>query len=842
MEVGRIYPTRLELKNTGTADWRAREVAVTYRWRLPDGRTMAGATWSEPLSTDVPPGGTVTLCPSVAVPARPGAWRLEWDLTSTSGDAFTEDGRLTGGMQAISVEASRPSAGLLGLTLRIALLFTLTLAHLLLAFVLARRLVAPAAVRDDLDELSFVAMVIGVGSLQAVLHALAFTIGLSFTRGIVALAAFDAAVVIVLSVWRRPGPSAEAAGLGSGRAVSDRRRSAASAVVTFLSTAIALALVAQWVGWSSSSLAVVGADAAHYHVPNAVNLALGANPFDLAPTDHLYPMGASVLAAWFILPLQDPLLVDLAIVFPFLLTWVSIARIFRVSTGQPGLVWAPWMLLLLFSTPLFRSSLFLSADLYYMAAFLAVNAVLLEWAVTLRLGRNVWTVALASGMLLGSKITGAFSLAALLAVYGVVALIEAARTRSRPSLSIAAFVRAGLALVIVVASGGVWLIRNWWNFGSPLAPSGLSLFGLIVFPGEGFREQMNHLSVVGDMRALAGYDPLGRFVHWVNQLVGRWFLLAGIPVVLLALDVVVGFRSRCGISEAARRKLIFACASGVLCATHLLLLACAQWSSLEWTAGYSLRYALPCLALYLIVGYTCAFAESIPWWRAWPIAAPLAVAFAAVGWYVVEQGGAPGPARLTMAALAVSVLALAVGLWVVRAQRLTRTLGIGLLMAVAVLTIAGLAAPRDRSLQAKATPAFERGATCGSRAAGEASQSRGVLFEILSDERARNRPCASRRLFVTTRWDQPLDLEPPLLVNQVFNARGQALIPAILDRLEAAVRPCDYVIVSRAELDTMRGVPLLNRARARRGMRLVSELGPFAVYAPDGFIPPATAR
>jgi hypothetical protein len=67
--------------------------------------------------------------------------------------------------------------------------------------------------------------------------------------------------------------------------------------------ALALATLAvAWLRVAARSLHVSGSDAAHYHVPHAVNLALGTSPFDLLPTPHLYPMGTSLLGAWFISP------------------------------------------------------------------------------------------------------------------------------------------------------------------------------------------------------------------------------------------------------------------------------------------------------------------------------------------------------------------------------------------------------------------------------------------------------------------------------------------------------------------------------------------------------------
>ena len=80
-----------------------------------------------------------------------------------------------------------------------------------------------------------------------------------------------------------------------------------------------------WLRVAARSLHVSGSDAAHYHVPHAVNLALGTSPFDLLPTPHLYPMGTS-LGAWFILPFSDPLLIDVTMLACAALLAASLAR------------------------------------------------------------------------------------------------------------------------------------------------------------------------------------------------------------------------------------------------------------------------------------------------------------------------------------------------------------------------------------------------------------------------------------------------------------------------------------------------------------------------------------
>jgi hypothetical protein len=223
--------------------------------------------------------------------------------------------------------------------------------------------------RMDRDDLVFHSAVFGLGSLQAILHIVAFSVGLSFGRGLAGIAVVHlaAAAVLVTRDLLAPVAPEDRGETPTAAAFETRALSAAGGVVL-------AALAIQWALAAPSSLRVTGADAAHYHVPYAVNIALGANPFGLPATPHLYPMGTSVLAAWFILPFRDPLLVDLANLLPFLLAWCAVLRIVRDTTDESGVAWGPWCALVMFSPPLFRHSLLMSADLFYVAAFLAVNA------------------------------------------------------------------------------------------------------------------------------------------------------------------------------------------------------------------------------------------------------------------------------------------------------------------------------------------------------------------------------------------------------------------------------------------------------------------------------------
>src|SRR5688572_4053904 len=244
-------------------------------------------------------------------------------------------------------------------------------------------------------------MVASIGTLSIALHLVSSTIGLTIARVLLVLLAGHAVTWYVARSGSQGRERAIDLGLETQAELRVTRALEAAAIV-----AIA-AIVIQWTLLALTTAEVSGSDASHYHVPNAVNLALGASPFDLPPTSHLYPMGSSMLAAWFILPVQTTLLTDLVMVLPFLLLVSAAGWMFRQLTSLSGLAWSTWLMLALFGTPLLRAASLMSADLLFAAAAMAFAAALLAPLVRRQLTTSdVWLIALSLGLLLGSKITG----------------------------------------------------------------------------------------------------------------------------------------------------------------------------------------------------------------------------------------------------------------------------------------------------------------------------------------------------------------------------------------------------------------------------------------------------
>ena len=111
------------------------------------------------------------------------------------------------------------------------------------------------------------------------------------------------------------------------------------------------------------------------------------------------------------------------------------------------------------------------------------------------------------------------------------------------------------------------------------------------------------------------------------------------------------------------------------------------------------------------------------------------------------------------------------------------------------------------------------------------SDYRGAYLGLLNDERTRGVRCSGRRVFMTSRWDYPLDLQSARFENLLFDVRGPSLTPRLVERTRPGTRPCDYVIAARSALDTTKGVPLVNRLNAEGRLRLAAEAGRYVVFA-----------
>jgi hypothetical protein len=672
-----------------------------------------------------------------------------------------------------------------------------TLGHFLLIDLWGRRFGWAGTTRDTRF---FATMLAGTASLGAALHLVASTTGLAIGPVLAVLAAGH------LLAWRRAPDRPPAGGpVESGDAVT--RALEAVAVVVLSAIAIQWALVA------APTLAVSGTDAAHYHIPNAVNLALGASPFDLPPSSHLYPMGGSMLAAWFILPTGDARFTDLPMLLPFLLLVAALGWLFRLSTGLSGLAWMTWPTLLLFGTRLFRSASLMSADLLFTAAVAAVAA-LAYGAIVERRVTGSWAIltALSAGLLLGAKTTGVVALllfggpatAVLLALFWRGSLQVEIR---RPPLVLVATAAA------IVAGGGIWLIRNWWVWGSPVVPNGLTLFGIEIFRGVPY-EPTTYLSVLGDMANDPAYDPLERLVHHVREWLSPWYLPALAAIALIPIDAGVSLIGGRGLGAVARRAGLLALAAGTMI-PMLWLLAGAPWTSLEWTRGMSLRYAQPWWALLPLVAAAALFPSSAPWYRRPMLAGTAGIVLAAMGLRALAtNGGIPFPPAPSLF-VALAAGAVWYGLRVAGRRA-------GWWLAAAVLVVSAAAGGWTAGLDAAA-----RAAAGAAPPPADPTPVQRIYAAARQSEPDRGLACSSRRFFVTTRLDEPLHLQDVAYTNFVFYAAREVAVTTTVEPMRA----CDYLITSRDVLTTPKGMALVAALNPFGATVELAEAGPFVLLA-----------
>jgi len=670
-----------------------------------------------------------------------------------------------------------------------------TLAHVLLTRRTMERLTAG---RRTLDDVWFDTTLAAVGTLAVVVHLVAASVGLTLWTGVLGLGLWH----LLLWTWTRRAPAQDA----------PAREHGPVRILEVAAVGVLAAIVIGWVDWSAWSTAVVGTDAAGYHVPVAVNLAMGASPLGLPATQHLYPMATSALAAWFLSATGDVLLVDATMLLPFLLLASSIALLFRLATGASGLAWSAWFVVALCSTPMLRAASLMSADLLFAAAFAALLALGVRmWARGRAEPADVLLTGLAAGLLVGSKTTG-IAAAVLLGASWIVAVLVTRRPRRAALGPVSIWIGAA---AVAVGAGGIWLARNWMLFGSPFAPNGLTIFGVEILAGPDF-EPTTYLSVLGDVQNTESYSLGARTVHFVRE----WFGAAYLPFLMLAvlvpLDAAAGWRR--GLRVAGPRLLIVGLTLGAG-VPLVWMLTGAPWTSLEWTRGHSLRYALPVAVLLPAISFIGLFPGSWPWYRRpWASAAAGSALVAGSLWLLVrsQTAGDLGPPFVHMIPLVLGCAAALAWLVTTRARR---RLSGGRAAAVVVL-IAVVVAPTVTTRGADAQAAARS-------AAPVVTEGTMVRNAVLDAERREDMVCDHRRFLLITRFDEPLALQSPTLDAVVLYAARDVASAESIGPLSA----CDYVIATRPVLATERGEALLQTFFPSGRTREIGTGGRFVVLA-----------
>lgn len=666
------------------------------------------------------------------------------------------------------------------------------------------------------DHQRFEVLVLATGGLYAVLHVLAFAglLSIPAAGACVGLAALAAFAVTRHRPAALPATRAEGAANPQDAGGADRWMERVSIVVVAFACAC-------WLVRSAAGLDVIGTDAAHYHIPHAVNYALGASPWGPMPTAHGYPMGTSLLFAWFILPFGDAFVVDASMVAWYLLLVASLAALFNTLTGLRGWMWTPWLAFVLFGLPLIRASASPSADLPYAASFLAVAAQL-AWMISRREGalRDWAVLGGALGMLVGSKALGIYSAAILAAAAGAGYL--AARKREAGSGSQARpWTAASAVLAAALLTGGIWIVRNTVLSGWPVD----------------LQADRYHLSILQDVRTVYGGDWC--YLAWRAGIkIGRWlgpsFLAAGVAIVWLAFESASRMAGRRSDAMDGTR-LWFLGLSAAVAAVHVAGLVGAPWTSLEWTDGHSLRYVLPFWILYALLAFAGTFSRLIPWHRHAAVRA--AVWLLMVGAVMRGALRSPEPAGLSVTGLswpavlgvAAALLAFAAAVasparrFHPRPRAALLVAGMAVSIGAAVLASTAFASRHDslREAAIRKESAELASWTAAGRPASEPH--RQVYLEVRADELRQGRACAGRRFFVASRFDLPLELQPAAFTSQVFDSRRAGLALPLLRRAPD-LGWCDYAVADPQET----GRPAMRLALP--WLRPIPSSGPFLIF------------
>jgi hypothetical protein len=484
--------------------------------------------------------------------------------------------------------------------------------------------------------------------------------------------------------------------------------------------------------------------------------------------------------------------------------------LFRQLTSHSGLAWCSWMMLALFATPLFRASSLMSADLLFAASTTAFVASVLSPLVRRKLTQtDVWLIALSLGLLLGSKATGIVSAV----LFGVPALIALAILKMRRDWTMEVSAAVWLpAIAAVIGAGAIWQLRNWWVWGSPIAPNGLWLFGIQLFPGQTYEATRTYLSIFGDL-GKPDYQLWPRAHHFINTWLSSWYLVGLVAVALIPLDALP--------SRLRSLRLAILIVVGLTGAVMAWILIGAPWTSLEWTAGFSLRYALPWFALLPVVAWSALFPQSLPWYRR-PIVAALA-GLAIVSGAVMLFADQQQPAFPPLPTMRVFIAAVALMIATSLLQFVPR-------LGAAVAACSIVAASLLLGIWTKGSDRAAQETRAETIASGPRTNGERIFDTVVASEAKEGRSCDAegRRFFVTNRFDEPGTLQGPRLLNRVFYAARDV-------RVTAKVRPpmgrCDYILTEHAIMNTLKGAALHQALNPSGTLEEIGLVGDVAILA-----------
>lgn len=270
---------------------------------------------------------------------------------------------------------------------------------------------------------------------------------------------------------------------------------------------------------------------------------------------------------------------------------------------------------------------------------------------------SLWLAIAALGLLAGIKMSG-------LPQLGVAALVAAWCWRRRAPWNGAAPAHAALAAAAVVLTGAWWYVRNALETGNPL--------GFVAMPALGWEGVIDRAYIRSTSLA-AAFDPLA---------LRHWLLVPGAVLAFGGALALSGLAALRGLPQLVRREpvaLALLAAAAALAALYVT----GPWSGkhahdpdLSWWLGQQLRYTFAAWALVAVIGAAALpssgfAAHALPWLigmaaiafpfvtGGWPVALAAGIAGAAAAALVLRTGStAPSTSRL-IAAVAITIAALA---------------------------------------------------------------------------------------------------------------------------------------------------------------------------------------
>ena len=364
-----------------------------------------------------------------------------------------------------------------------------------------------------------------------------------------------------------------------------------------------------------------------------------------------YPLSASVIAAWFMLPFAGSRADALA--------WVSLtglvygglvacgaAELFARLGARRG-AWALPVILFATSHRIgIMASSFSDADLAHAATLFAAFVLAVprgddERPETLR--ADIWYAALLAGIAVGVKVSAAPAALVLLGLIAWRASTPGARWRTAARM-------VSIFAVCLLATGGYWYARNVLHTGNPFYPAAFLSWPGTTFPQTTLREYAGHHGIG---RAIG--DALVVYLNWPRF--HAWLAIIGVTGLVVWILVV---RTR-----ATRQQTLFAVGTLAITALTLLLLPSTPYSAgnaMTFVTGIvhwdSMRY----IALLPILGWT-AVGLLIGAGAGAPHTRTMLAALLALGALSVSLSGWRDVALVAVVILVLAVLSSRAGAW-----------------------------------------------------------------------------------------------------------------------------------------------------------------------------------